>query len=57
MNMTTKAKVGAISTEDKKPTKPEAEAPKPVDVPDGNTPVDRQETQEEHDSRRPIDQP
>jgi len=55
------AKVGAISTEDhKKPEpdkKPAPADPTPADAPDGNTPVDRQETQDEHDARRPIDQP
>jgi hypothetical protein len=55
--MRDKAHVGSESTQDHKdPKKPVATPPeaKPVE---GNTPVDRQETQEEHDARRPIDQP
>ena len=54
----TKAQVGAVSTQDhKKPTEAPAPPPKPADVPDGNTPVDVQQTQAEHDQKRPIDQP
>jgi hypothetical protein len=49
------AKVGAISTHDEKP-KPDVTVPDPKKEPDGNTPINRQETQEEHDARRPIDQ-
>jgi hypothetical protein len=57
-----KNKVGAHSTRDHKepvsaPKKPAVETPKASAEPDGNTPVDRQETQAERDSRRPIDQP
>jgi len=66
--MSTKAQVGAVSTADK-PKKPAADEPapkpapkptpptNPAPEPDGNTPVDVQQTQEELDRARPHDQP
>lgn len=56
-------KVGAMGTQESKHPKPEPQKPStapPASIPaepDGNTPVDPQQTQEDRDRLRPPDQP